>query len=213
MHSTNTQTVWQGLWEKLPEGSIVEKTVNALRANGFKAEAVPNRTVALERVRSLIPAGAEVMTGSSRTLEEIGFVGLLSSESHPWVNLKAAIVAEKDRDKQMILRRKAQFADYFLGSVHAVTTKGEMIAGSASGSQLAAYAYGGKNLIIVAGTNKITTDLDEGMMRLREHTFPLEDRRMKDLGFPGTVLAKIFIYEREPTRNVHVILVDEKLGF
>jgi hypothetical protein len=213
MHSTNTQTVWQGLWEKLPEGSIVEKTVNALRANGFKAEAVPNRTVALERVRSLIPAGAEVMTGSSRTLEEIGFVGLLSSESHPWVNLKAAIVAEKDRDKQVILRRKAQFADYFLGSVHAVTTKGEMIAGSASGSQLAAYAYGGKNLILVAGTNKITTDLDEGMMRLREHTFPLEDSRMKGLGFPGTVLAKIFIYEREPTRNVHVILVDEKLGF
>jgi len=208
-----TQTVAQGLWDKLPEDSIVDQTVNALRANGFKAEAVPNGAAALERIRALIPAGAEVMTGSSRTLEEIGFVGLLSSKSHPWVNLKADIVTEKDKERQTVLRRKAQFADYFLGSVHAITSKGEMIAGSASGSQLAAYAFGGRNLIIVAGTNKITADLEEGLMRLREHTFPLEDRRMKDLGFPGTVLSKILIYEREPMRNVHVILVNEKLGF
>jgi len=213
MHSTTTQAVSQGFWEKLPDISTVEQTVNALEANGFKAEAVPNGAAALERIRALIPEGAEVMTGSSRTLEEIGFVGLLSSESHKWVNLKTALVAEKDKEKQQVLRRKAQFADYFLGSVHAVTTTGEMIAGSASGSQLAAYAFGGKNLIIVAGTNKITKDLEEGMMRLREHTFPLEDKRMKGLGFPGTVLSKILIYEKEPLRNVHVILINEKLGF
>ncbi len=213
MSSTRSQTVSEGLWEKLPERSEVDETVNALRANGFKAEWVPDRKAALERLRSLIPEGAQVMTGSSRTLEEIGFVGLLSSGDHPWVNLKAAIVAEKDKERQSALRRQAQFADYFLGSVHAVTAKGEMIAGSASGSQVAAYAFGGKNLIIVAGTNKITADLDEGLMRLREHTFPLEDRRMKGLGFPGTVLSKILIYEKELQRNVHVILVNEKLGF
>jgi hypothetical protein len=209
----NAQTVTEGFWDKLPDRSVVDETVNALRANGFKAESLPNRAAALERIRSLIPEGSQVMTGSSRTLEEIGLTSLLASGNHGWENMKARIVAEQDKGKQLALRRQALFADYFLGSVHAVTMKGEMIAGSASGSQLAAYAYGGKNLILVAGTNKITTDLDEGMMRLREHTFPLEDSRMKGLGFPGTILAKIFIYEREPTRNVHVILVDEKLGF
>ena len=214
MHTiTETQTVTKEFWDKLPDRSTVDETVNALNANGFKAESVPNRSAALERIRSLIPGGAQVMTGSSRTLEEIGFVGFLASADHPWENLKAKIVAEQDKEKQLALRRQALFADYFLGSVHAITTKGEMIAGSASGSQVAAYAYGGKNLILVAGTNKITTDIDEGMMRLREHTFPLEDKRMKGLGFPGTVLSKILIYEREPMRNVYVILVNEKLGF
>ena len=88
-----------------------------------------------------------------------------------------------------------------------------MVAGSASGSQLGAYAFGGNNLIIVAGTNKITEDLDEALLRLREHSVPLEDKRMKSLGFPGTYLSKIFIYEGERQRNVHVILVNEKLGF
>lgn len=200
-------------WERLPDQETVEETIRALKARGFKAELVPDRRAALERVRSLIPAGAEVMTGSSTTLEEIGLVNALTIGNHPWNNLKAQIVAEKDREKQMRLRRMATFADYFLGSVHAITTEGQMMAGSAGGSQLAAYAFGGKNLIIVAGTNKITKDLEEGLLRLREHSVPLEDRRMKGLGFPGTYLSKIFIYEGEMQRNVHVILVNEKLGF
>ncbi len=161
----------------------------------------------------MIPEGAQVMTGGSRTLEEIGLTSLLASGDHPWQNMKAQIVSEKDREKQLALRRQALFADYFLGSVHAITTSGEMVAGSATGSQLGAYAYGGRNLILIAGTNKITRDLEEALMRLREHSVPLEDKRMKGLGFPGTVLSKIFIYEREPQRNVHVILVNEKLGF
>jgi hypothetical protein len=207
------QTASTVYWERLPDQETVGRTVNALRANGFKAEAVPNRNAALERIRQLIPNGAQVMTGSSKTLDEIGLVGVLASGDHPWENMKAEIVSEKDRDKQLSLRRKALFADYFLGSVHAVTTKGELIAGSASGSQLAAYAFGGQNLILVAGTNKITEDLEEGLMRLREHSVPLEDKRMKGLGFPGTVLSKIFIYEKEMQRNVRVILVEEKLGF
>jgi len=201
------------LWERLPHKQTVDAAIRALNAHGFKAELVPDRGAALERVRSLIPNGADVMTGSSKTLDEIGLVSSLSSGDHPWNNLKAKIVSEKDREKQMTLRRMATFADYFIGSVHAITTDGQMVTGSASGSQLGAYAFGGKNLIIVAGTNKITGDLDEALLRLREHSVPLEDQRMKSLGFPGTYLSKIFIYEGEKQRNVRVILVNEKLGF
>ena len=201
------------LWERLPGKGTVDAAIRALNAHGFKAELVPDRRAALDRVRSIIPNGAEVMTGSSRTLDEIGLVNALSTGDHPWINVKAKIVSEKDREKQMTLRRMATFADYFLGSVQAITTKGQMVAGSASGSQLAAYAFGGRNLIIVAGTNKITEDLDEALLRMREHSAPLEDQRMKSLGFPGTYLSKIFIYEGERQRNVHVILVNERLGF
>jgi len=201
------------LWERLPDKEVVDETIRALNAHGFKAEVVPDRKAALEKIRSLIPSGAVVMTGSSKTLEEIGFVNALATGDPLWRNLKTEILAEKDREKQMTLRRMATFAEYFLGSVHAITTKGQLVAGSASGSQLAAYAFGGKNLIIVAGTNKITEDLDEALLRLREHSTPLEDQRMKSLGFPGTYLSKILIYEGERQRNVHVILVNEKLGF
>ncbi len=200
-------------WENIPDTHALERTIDALSARGFNAEFVPDRAAALEKVRSLLPEGARVMTAGSKTLEEIGFTPLLTSGDHGWVNLKSKIIAEKDKEKQLALRREATFADYFLGSVHAVTTSGQLVAGSASGSQLAAYAFGGKNLILVVGVQKITEDLDQALARLREHSVPLEDKRMKSLGAPGTYLSKIFIFEREAQRNVHVILVNEKLGF
>jgi YkgG family uncharacterized protein len=211
--SSNAVSKQTNAWESLPDPSEVEKTLNAVKARGFKPESVPDRDAALARIRSLIPDGGRVMTGSSRTLDEIGLTALLTSGHHPWVNLKAQIMAEKDPEKQMELRRQSIFADYFLGSVHAITKAGEMVAGSASGSQLAAYAYGGKNLILVVGTQKITADMSEALRRLREYTVPLEDKRMKGLGAPGTYLSRVIILEREARRNVHVVLVNEKLGF
>jgi L-lactate utilization protein LutC len=156
-----------------------------------------------------------VMTGSSTTLDQIGFNSLLKSGAHPWVNLKERVLAEKDPQKQAMLRKQATMADYFVGSAQAVTLNGQLVSGSGSGGQIAAYAYGAKNIILVIGTHKITSDLDEAMRRLREHCVPLEDKRMKGLGWPGTILSKIFIYEKEPHKDMDawVILVNEPLGF
>jgi L-lactate utilization protein LutC len=205
----------QKAWESLPDSSVVEETSVALRANGFKVDVVANRKEALEKVLSLIPDGSSVMTGSSTTLEQIGFVSLLKSGAHPWLNLKDRIFAEKDPQKQAELKKQSTLADYFVGSAQAITQTGQIVSGSGTGSQIAAYAYGAKNLILVVGTPKIVANLDEALRRLREHCVPQEDKRMKSLGMPGTVLSKIFIYEKEPHPNAHVwlILVNEQLGF
>jgi LUD domain len=213
MTDSNTRSVLdQARWEKLPAWEVVEQTAEALRRRGFGAEAVKGGGEALARLREIIPEGASVMT-SGTTLEQIGFTQLLASGRHPWRNLKGEILAEKDQAKQAGLRRSAIFADYMVGSVHAVTRDGEMVAGSASGSQLAAYVYGARNLILVVGAQKVTDTLEEGLRRLREHSTALEDRRMKSNGYPGTVLSKTLILERQTRPKVHVILVGEKLGF
>ena len=200
-------------WDAVPDPDTVTRTAEALKANGFKVDVVTDRKAAVEKIGSLIPDGARVMTGSSATLDAIGLTKMLAEGNHPWTNLKGEIVAEQDPARKTELRRMSTFADYFLGSVHAVTEDGHLVAGSATGSQLAAYAYGGENLILVVGAQKITAGLEEAFRRLREHTVPLEDQRMKGLGMRGTVLSKILVYEREPWRNVHVILINEKLGF
>ena len=38
-------------------------------------------------------------------------------------------------------------------------------------------------------------------MRVREHSLPLEDQRMKALGYPGSFLGKILIFERAGPRG------------
>jgi hypothetical protein len=205
-----------GKWERLPDEETVGRTISALKSRGISAEFVPNRHEALELVAKLIPEGVELMTASSRTLDEIGFLAFLKSGKHQWKSLNDIVYGEKDPAKRTELRKRSVNVDYFLGSVHAIAETGETIVASASGSQIPSYAFTSKNVIWVAGTQKIVPNLEEGLRRVREHSLDLESARMKSLGFPGSMIAKILIVEREPAmlgRKVSMILVNEKLGF
>lgn len=202
-------------WAELADEDTVKRTSEALKARGVQVEFLQNRQDALKRLLDLIPHGAEVMTGSSTTLQEIGFVDLLKSGNHPWKNLKEAIAKEKDPTKQMILRKKSITSEYFLGSVHAVSQAGEVITASNTGSQLPSYAYSSNNVVWVVGVQKIVLNLTEGLQRIREYCLPLEDNRMKQTGLKGSAIGKILIFEREtlPNRRITLIFVNEKLGF
>ncbi len=48
---------------------------------------------------------------------------------------------------------------------------------SASGSQLASYAWGAANVIFVAGAQKLVPDLAATHQRIYQHSLPLEDAR------------------------------------
>jgi L-lactate utilization protein LutC len=82
-----------------------------------------------------------------------------------------------------------------LGSVHAVTEDGTLIAASGTGSQLAPYANGAGQLILVVGSQKIVRDVEEGLRRVREYSLPLEDARMKSIGRPGSLVSKILLMQ------------------
>ena len=202
-------------WAELADEDTVKRTSEALRARGVRVDFLQTREETLKRLIELIPPGAEVMTGSSTTLKEIGFVDLLKGGKHQWNNLKDAIVKEKDPLKQMELRKRSITAEYFLGSVHAVTQSGEVIIASNTGSQLPSYAFSSNNVVWVVGAQKIVLNLEEGMRRVREYCLPLEDKRMKQAGFVGSAIGKILIFEREamPDRKITLIFVNEKLGF
>src|SRR4051812_29782136 len=112
-------------YEKLADTASVQKTAAALKElSNADVTVVKTKAEALEKIKILIPKGASVMNGSSRTLDEIGFVEYFKSESHGWNNLHAGILAETDPEKQMLLRKQSVISDYYLGSVHAVAETG-----------------------------------------------------------------------------------------
>lgn len=193
----------------------VERTAAAVQARGIKVQVVDTPAQALEKVHELVPVGAEIMTGGSQTLREIGLEDLLISKTHSWVNLKDAILAENNPEKQGHLRAQSVLAPYFLGSVHAISETGEIVIASGSGSQIPSYAFSSKNVIWVAGTQKIVPTLDAALKRVREYALPQEDKRMKSLGRPGSAITKLLIVEAEPAmlqRSVHLILVNHLVG-
>jgi hypothetical protein len=201
----------------LPAPERVQRTVEAVNGRGIHAELVETKEAALERVKALIPPGCVVMTGASVTLQQIGFEDILIRGDHPWRNFKADLLAEKDPVKQSAMRRQGTLAEFYLGSMNALAETGELIFASGSGSQLPAYAYSSRNVIWVAGTQKITATLDDALRRVREHVLPLEDQRQKSLGNQsGSRINRILIIEGEPAylrRNLSLILVNQVLGF
>ncbi len=202
-------------YETMPAAETVAKTAAALAERNFNPIVVNTKEEALEKIKSLIPAGASVMNGSSTTLNQIGFVDYLRAGNTGWNNIHEAILAEKDPAKQAELRKQSILAEYFLGSVHAITENGEVLVASNSGSQLPSYVFSSSNVVWVASANKIVPNIEDAFARLKEYVFPLEDQRMKDAGSSGSVIGKILIYEREtnPARKITVILVNEKLGY
>lgn len=199
----------------IPSGEIVAKVAEALKARNITPIIVDTKEQALAEIKKLIPAGASVMNGSSMTLQEIGFVDHLKGGTHGWNNVHEAILKESDPAKKAQLRKESVFADYFLGSVHAVTEAGQVLDVSASGSQIPSYAFTSDNVIWVASTNKIVADREAGFKRIEDFVFPLENKRMQTAGYPGSTIGRVLVFEREimPNRHITMIMVNEKLGF
>lgn len=203
-------------YDQLASQQSIDKTIAALAERNVEAIAVEDRAAAMEKVKAFIPKGASVMNGSSRTLEEIGYVDYLKSDQHGWNNLHEAILAEQDKEKQAVLRKQSVISDYYLGSVHALAETGEMVIASNTGSQLPHVVYTSPNIIFVVGIQKIVPTLPDALKRLEEYVVPLEDQRMMQAYGAHTNQSKTLIFRYESPfngRKIRMILVKEKLGF
>ncbi len=191
----------------------IQRAAASLRANNIEVVIVDTAADAKRAVLDRIPDGAEVHSGASKTLQEIGIVAEL--EASPRVTWLRNQIQKMDRATQAREIRKLGAApDIMLGSVAAVTDDGRLVAASFGGSQLAPYASTAGQVILVVGTQKIVRDLDEAMKRIYDHALPLESARLRAaLGLDSQV-GKILIINREvrPGRTT-VILVREALGF
>ena len=206
------------IFNTLVSKAVQGKTKEAVQQRGISVELIGSKENALARLQELIPSGSTVMTGGQTTLTQIGFDDLLISKKHPWKNLKDDILAERDPVKQGMLRKQSILADFFLGSVHAITENGEIVIASATGSQLPSYVFTSQNVIWVVGAQKITPTLEIAIKRVKEYVFPLEDKRMKSVYGPnsGSMIGKLLIFENEARflgRKITLLLVNEILGF
>jgi LUD domain len=191
----------------------VKRTVAALEANGMGVLWAADAAEAKRIVLGLIPAGSPVHHGASQSLEVSGIAAEVE-ESGRFAPIRPRILGMDRRTQADEIRRLTSSPDVMLGSVHAVTETGSLMAASMSGSQLGPYASGAGRVILVVGTQKIVSDLDEGLRRIDEYAFPLEDARAQAAYGMHSGVNKVLIINREVTPGrITVVLVDEALGF
>jgi hypothetical protein len=94
-----------------------------------------------------------------------------------------------------------------------VTREGALVIASASGSQLASYAWGAANVIFVVGAQKLVATLDAARERIFEHSLPLEDARAYAAYGQNSSVGKILEIHQELPGRIHVVLIRQSVGF
>lgn len=196
----------------LPDQHTLAATVVALEEHGFSVEVVDDLDAAREAVLARIPEGSSVMTNTSVTLEETGIADAINDGGR-YESARNRMLALDYATQLQEMKVIAGQAEYALGSVHAVTQDGSLFIASASGSQLASYAWGAANVIFVVGAQKLVPSAEAARVRIIEHSLKLEDARALAVYGQNSFVGKILEIHQELPGRIHVVLIRQSVGF
>ena len=200
------------------QANTIIKGLNRRNMAGYYVE---NKEQALQKVLELINKEQSIGMGGTETLKEIGLVDVLRNEGYNFIDREKG----ESREDRENLMRQCLLADTFLMSTNAITLDGQLVNVDGNSNRVAALCFGPKQVIIVAGKNKVATDLEYAIKRVKTMACPPNAQRL-NLKTPcaltgkcsncleGTMCAQEVTtrYSREKDR-IKVILVGEELGY
>ena len=149
------------IWHKQ---TVLEELSAKLIKRGFTPVILNTADTIKEFISKTIPVNATVGLGGSVTLRETGIDVLLKSRGNivfdHWDSSKSF-------EENLDTRRKQLTSDYFLTSINAVTTDGELVNIDGAGNRVAAMIFGPKHVIAIVGYNKIASNMDEAIWRTK----------------------------------------------
>jgi acyl-CoA hydrolase len=202
-----------GRFTTLPDEPMIASAVTALEEHGFSVEVVDDLDAARQTVLDRIPHGSSVMTNTSVTLAETGIADAINGEGSPYDSARNKMFALDFATQAQQMKAIGGQPDYALGSVHAITRDGTLVIASASGSQLASYAWGAANVIFVVGAQKLVPTLGAAHERIYQHSLVLEDARAIAAYGQHSSVGKILEIHQELPGRIHIVLIRQVVGF
>jgi hypothetical protein len=205
----------------------LEHTKENLISNNFNAFIAENEIEASriffdEIMSELSPLS--ISWGGSLTFKESGIYEKLMEHK----NIKIIDTYDKSfsKDEIMDLRRKALLCDLFITGTNAVTETGVLINLDMIGNRASAITFGPKNVVILVGRNKIVSDIDSGVKRIKNYAAPVNAMRLdkktpcaktsvcSDCSSPDRICNVWAITEKSfPEKRISIILINKDLGF
>lgn len=202
----------------------LEKVAEALRKRGFKVTCCSTGAEARDYVMKEAESANSVGFGGSVTIKEVGLVDSLTGAGKEI--LRHGDPKWTPEQKVAVMHRELT-CDLFLLSANALTLDGRLVNIDGNGNRVAASIYGPGKVIFVVGRNKLVDGgLDEAVARIKRCACPPNCRRLNkktpcaltgecaDCSSPDRICMVTVVMERCPrATDVHVVLVDEDLGF
>lgn len=209
--------------KKIYYENLADTIIDRFNKRGIEGYYCENAEEALLTAKRFLTPGCSVSWGGSQTLIEIGLLEALSSSSD-------YILYDRDKarnpEERMQIYSQTVTADYYFMSSNAITLDGQLVNIDGSGNRVACLITGPKNVIVIAGMNKISTDVDAAIDRVRNMATPpntvrlgkktpcAETGKCANCLVEDCICNQIVITRRSgiPGR-IKVILVGEELGY
>jgi len=177
---------------------------------------------AVEKALSLMPEGSSVTWGGSMTLTECGLMDALKTANYEIIDRDTAKTPEEAR----VMYAKQVMADYYLMSTNAITINGELVNIDGRANRVSCLCWGPQNVIVIAGMNKVCSDVENAIQRVRDMAAPPNCVRLNkntpcaqtgkcgDCYSQESICSQFLVTRRSSTPNrIKVILVGEELGY
>ncbi len=198
-----------------------------LEANNFEVFLADNTAMAKDIVLKDILPKIEVKSvswGGSITFVATGLYDALKENKD--LEVLDTYDQSLDNEKKVEIRRQALLADLFIAGTNAVTESGQLVNLDMIGNRITGITFGPKHVVILVGRNKIVSDLDEAMFRIKNYVAPVNTMRLnmktpcaktsncEECKSPERICNTWIITEKSfPKRRVKVVLINEDLGF
>jgi len=203
-------------------GKLGHKVARALQSRFFDAWYFENEAEAVEKLFNLIPKDHLVSWGGSLTAAGLGIQKSAVERGYNVIDRDKAA----NKEERTELMRKALLCDTYITGTNAVSEDGQLVNVDGGGNRVAAMCYGPRQVILVAGMNKVVKDLDAAITRARTVAAPSNMQR-----FPGThthcqdtgscinctspdSICSFLVITRlcKPAGRIKVILIGKELG-
>lgn len=195
--------------------------VNNLKNRHFDAYYCGTKEDALAKALELIPEGASVGWGGAMSASQIGLMDALRAGNYQVIDRESCAPEEREKIAMDCLS-----ADFFITGANGMSMSGEMVNIDGTGNRVAAIVFGPKNVMVIAGMNKVADTLDAAIARARTVAAPANQQRFLLEKNPCTVTGSCADCKSEtcicnqilitrhcrPAGRIKFILVGEDLG-
>ncbi len=196
------------------------KKLELRQMEGYYAE-TKEEALALVKARFLT-TGKSVCWGGSMTLKETGILDWLQESDCDVIDRGACSNPEEEKE----IKARMINADYFLMSTNAITMDGELVNIDGTANRVSFLCYGPEQVLVIAGMNKVVTDVETGIKRVRDIASPPNALRLNkntpcamngrcgDCFTADCICSQIVVTRRSGIKGrIKVILVGEELGY
>ncbi len=199
---------------------------NIFEGNNFNVHIAENaenaRSIVLDKIIPKIKPKS-VSWGGSMTFKDTGLYDALKDIDG--IDVLDTFDKSISRQEMQELRRQALLSDLFITGTNAMTETGQLVNLDMIGNRVAGITFGPKNVIILAGRNKLVLDFEEAVERIKNYSAPTNVMRLgkknpcsktaycEDCSSPDRICNTWTITDKSfPKGRITIVLINADMG-